>query len=341
MSSVISISAPRHETPEARLAAISRAQVWAPTPVAGMDLKAGPKAKEGFQPNESVTCRFVERKLNGASPKFSCALAPEDEVKVKYGRENGEVYAEVAATRLFWALGFPSDRVYPVRVECIGCPPDPAHRRDDRRDKVVFDPAAIERKMTGRAIETSPDSGWTWPELDLIDEASGGAPPAHRDALKLLSVLLQHTDSKPAQQRLMCVSDQPADVREPCLHTVMMVSDLGLTFGRANVFNRNGVGSTNVQEWAAADIWLDPDRCIGNLPRSHTGTLENPAIKEAGRKFLADLLVQLSDAQLHDLFDVARLSERVQASKPGSKVEDWVAAFKHKREQVVNHSCPS
>ena len=125
------------------------------------------------------------------------------------------------------------------------------------------------------------------------------------------------------------------------MQTVMMVSDLGLTFGRANVFNRNGVGSANFQAWADADIWLDPDRCIGNLPRSHTGTLENPLIKEPGRKFLADLLVQLSDAQLHDLFDVARLSERVQASKPGSKVEDWVAAFKHKREQVVNHSCPS
>ena len=91
------------------------------------------------------------------------------------------------------------------------------------------------------------------------------------------------------------------------MQPVMMVSDLGLTFGRANVFNRNGVGSANFEGWAAADIWLDPERCIGNLPRSHTGTLENPAIKEPGRKFLADLLVQLSDAQLRDLFEVSRI----------------------------------
>jgi hypothetical protein len=343
-SSNLSISAPRHEAPEARLASIARAQVWAPTNVASKDLKAGPRGSDAFAPNETVTCRFMEKRMNGASPKFTCALTAEDDVKVKYGRDNGEVYAEVAATWLFWALGFPTDRVYPVRVDCLGCPPDPARRSDDRRDHVVFDPAAIERKMAGRAIETSPESGWTWPELDLVDEASGGAPRAHRDALKLLAVFLQHTDSKAAQQRLMCVSDEPNDVNQPCLKPVMMVSDLGLTFGHANVFNRNAVGSANFREWAAADIWLDPGRCIGNLARSHTGTLENPSIKEPGRKFLADLLVQLSDAQLRDLFGAARFAQRVQVSSPGergSKVEDWVAAFKSKRDQIVNHSCPS
>jgi hypothetical protein len=343
-SSILSISAPHHVTPEARLAAIARAQVWEQSNVGAMDLKAGPQGPDAFVTNDTVTCRFVEKKMKGASPKFTCILAPEDEVKVKYGRANGEPYAEVAATRLLWALGFPTDREYPVRVVCVGCPPDPANRRDDRKDQVAFDPATIERKMAGREIETAPDSGWTWPELDLIDEASGGAPRAHRDALKLLAVLLQHTDNKPAQQRLMCVSDQPDDASVPCLQPVMMVSDLGMTFGHANVFNRNAIGSVNFKEWADTDIWLDPERCIGNLPKSNTGTLENPTIKEAGRKFLAGLLAQLSDAQLHDLFEVARFPERVQASgqgKRGSTVEDWVAAFKAKRDQIVNHTCPS
>ena len=344
MSGILSISAPRHVTPQARLAAIARAQVWAPTNVASMDLKAGPQSPDAFAPNDTVTCRFADKKMTGASPKFTCALGPEDEVKVKYGRGNGEVYAEVATTRLLWALGFPTDRDYPVRVVCLGCPPDPARRRDDRRDQVIFDPATIERKMSGRELETFPESGWAWPELDLIDEASGGAPRAHRDALKLLAVFLQHTDSKAAQQRLMCVSDQPEDANVPCLQPIMMVSDLGLTFGRANVFNRNLVGSVNFKEWTDAGIWLDPARCVADLPKSQTGTLENPPIKEAGRKFLADLLVQLSDAQLRDLFGVARFPERVEASgqgKRGSKVEDWVATFKAKRDRIVNHSCPS
>jgi hypothetical protein len=343
-SSILSFSAPQHVTAEQRLAAIAHAQVWAPTRIGAMDLKAGPQGPEAFAPHQTVTCRFLEKRMGGASPKFSCVIAPEDEIKVKYGQTNGEPYAEVAATRLLWALGFPTDRVYPVRVVCLGCPRDPARRQDDRRDQVVFDPATIERKMPGRVLETAPDSGWSWPELDLVDEASGGAPRAHRDALKLLAVLLQHTDSKPSQQRITCVSDHDTEAGTPCLQAVMIVQDLGLTFGHANVFNRNAVGSANFNEWATADIWLDQARCVGNLPKSHTGTLENPQIREAGRKFLADLLQQLSDAQLRDLFDVSRLPDRVQASgqgKAGTKVDDWVAAFKNKRDQIVNHTCPS
>ena len=42
-----------------------------------------------------------------------------------------------------------------------------------------------------------------------------------------------------------------------------------------------------------------------------TGTLGDPAISEAGRKFLADLLVQLTDQQVRDLFEVARVDRRV------------------------------
>jgi len=234
--------------------------------------------------------------------------------------------------------------VYPVRVMCLGCPPDPSRRRNNRQDHVLFDPATVERKMPGTAIETVENSGWAWRELDLVDEGSGGAPRAHRDALKLLAVFLQHTDSKAVQQRLVCVSDRPVGDGEVCPEPVMMVSDLGMTFGHANVFNRGTVGSANFQEWANADVWLDAKRCVGNLPISQTGTLENPSIKEEGRKFLADLLVRLSDRQLRDLFESARFPERVQASgqgKRGSTVDDWVGAFKHKRDEIVNRTCPS
>jgi hypothetical protein len=40
-----------------------------------------------------------------------------------------------------------------------------------------------------------------------------------------------------------------------------------------------------------------------------TGTIGDPVIHEAGRRF-ADLLSQLSDAQLRDLFEVARFRKR-------------------------------
>lgn len=326
---------------QARLEAIRRAQVWKLTDIASMDLKAGPQGHGVFQPNETVTCDYVDRKMTGKSPKFTCAITKDDEVKVKYGAGNGEVYGEVAATRLLWALGFGADRMYPVRVVCRGCSPDPHQDHRGGRGEVVFDPAAIERKMHGHAIETREDEGWGWSELDLVDEAAGGAPRAHRDALKLLAVVMQHTDNKPIQQRLMCVTDPAPKEGEACAQPFMMINDLGLTFGTANTFNRGSVGSVNFDKWAHTAVWKDTTGCVGNLPKSMTGTLDNPVIREDGRKFLADLLVQLSDAQLHDLFDVSRFPNRSQSAgaKHGLTVEEWVDAFKRKRDEVVSRSC--
>ena len=65
-----------------------------------------------------VACAFSypDKPLTGVTPKFECDVVPGDVVKVKYGENNGEVFAEVVASRLFWALGFHRDRMYPVRV---------------------------------------------------------------------------------------------------------------------------------------------------------------------------------------------------------------------------------
>jgi len=324
---------------KARLAAIRRAHVWAPTSVASMDLKTGPAAPDAFSPNELVHCQHRDKPMSGATPKFTCVIGQDDELKVKYGVENGEVYAEVAATRLLWALGFAADRVYPVRVACKGCSADPHSNKKETKDEVLFDPAAVERKMKGTPIEVSADSGWVWPELDEVQEAAGGAPLAHRDALKLLAVFIQHTDNKAAQQRLICVGGDEGDEDGVCEEPWMMVQDLGLTFGRANLFNRNAAGSVNFEHWNQVPVWTDSTGCVGNLAPSQSGSLENPLISEAGRKFLADLLVQLSDQQLRDLFETARFSQRKSASVRAATSEQWVEAFKKKRDQIVNRNC--
>jgi hypothetical protein len=82
---------------------------------------------------------------------------------------------------------------------------------------------------------------------------------------------------------------------------------------------------------------------VGNLPKSLTGTLEYPVISEAGRTFVAGLLTQLSDRQLHDLFESALITQRLR--EPGrarsgfSTVAEWVDAFKDKRRQIVERRC--
>jgi len=350
---------PPREEPKERLAVIQRARVWQPADVKSRDLRAGPQGAGAFAPLTTVRCDYVEKKLEGGTPKFTCAVKPGDEVKVKYGLENGEVYAEVAASRLLWALGFPADAEYPVKVICRGCPADP-WKHTPPLAEATFEYATIERKYPAHEIEVE-GAGWSWPELDLVSSEAGGASRAECDALKLAAVLMQHSDTKPQQQRLVCMdrevtegkskvaeekskgTEEKSEAAAACAQPLMMINDLGNTFGRANNFNTNAKGSTNFDAWHKVPVWRDPAHCVGELSKSVTGTLEHPVISEAGRKFLADLLVQLSDDQLKDLFAVSRAEERPVESKGALRtatVDAWVGAFKEKRRQIVERTCP-
>ena len=331
---------------EERRDVVKRAGVWSPTNIPSVNFKIGPAdAKGAFKSNEWVTCEYKEDKSpSGHSPKFECETTPGHKVKVKYGPRNAEVFGEVLSTRLFWALGFPADRMYPVRVRCHGCPSDPKSDPATAEGVVEFDPAAIERKLPGRAMETKTDSGWKWSELeDIGPEAAPGAR-AQRDALKLLAAFVQHTDSKSANQRLLCPEGEEVG-KTGCRNPVLMVNDLGLTFGRAELLIHNK-NSVSLATWAEVPVWKDPAQCVAQLSYSLTGSLSNPKIGEAGRAFLAGLLVQLTDAQLRDLFDSARVKRRSsdphhdpEKDGPPASVNEWVTAFKLKRAQIVDQHC--
>lgn len=316
---------------------LATAQVWKATDVASMDLRTGDAGPGAFAPGETVRCDYLDRDLHGKSPKFRCRIPPDDDIKVKFGDDNGEVFAEVAATRLLWALGFGADRMYPVRVACHACPA--AIGDAGENGERVIEVATVERTFaTPPALADR--RGWSWSELDLIDEHAGGASRAQRDALKLLAVFLQHTDTKPEQQRVICLDVHPTSNR--CLHAFLMLNDVGLTFGRATLLNANAVSGMNYRAWASAPVWKYATTCIGNLSKSLTGTLRDPVISEEGRQFLAALLTQLSDAQLRDLFATARVEQR--AAPKGDRggtatVEQWIEAFKEKRAAIVNRHC--
>ena len=322
---------------ESREALIARAQVWQDTPIAGKDLYRGPDGPGAFKPEDTIACAYRDEELGGASPKFACTLPDGDELKVKYGGTNGEVYGEVLTTRLLWALGFGADRMYSVRVICTGCPPEVGGILRPNGDRIL-DPANVERKLDGREI----DGGWAWRELDAVDPAKGGAPLAHRDALKLLAVFVQHTDNKPDNQRLLCVG---AEEDEACRRPMMMMQDVGLTFGTANTLNRQPGASVHLAEWSKLPVWRDGTACVGNLAGSARGTLEAPEISEEGRRFLAALLMQLSDRQLEDLFEAARVELRPRDPASGRSgfpdTAEWVQAFKAKRAQIVDRRCPA
>jgi hypothetical protein len=78
---------------------------------------------------------------------------------------------------------------------------------------------------------------------------------------------------------------------------------------------------------------------------SARASASNPVVGEAGRRLLAERLSALGDRQLRALFTVARV-ERMGETTTGSDgkaravtVDDWVAAFKRRRQALVDNRC--
>src|ERR1700737_1865165 len=165
-------------TPKERLEAIRRAQVWKATDIPSRDLKAGPQGGKAFDAGETVNCDYAKHEGSGSTPKFRCVLPSGDDLKVRYGEHNGEVYGQVAATRLFCACGSGANRMYPVaRVVCRGCPWKPfedPHKEAGQPQAVAFDPVTIDVKMSGKTLETKPDEGGIWKEPDGGGGRAGG-----------------------------------------------------------------------------------------------------------------------------------------------------------------------
>lgn len=326
---------------------LRRAQVWLPPNLTTSDLGHNPGGDDGWSRDATVECRFQPSGVGGSTPKFDCLLANGDVVKVKYGRDNPEVFSEVIATRLLATLGFPADRMYTVeRVRCLGCPPDPFKALqclndgtpvstcfptvDDTR-AMVFEDAVIERPLEGRKVETRRDRGWTWEELGTIDPGAGGAPRAHVDALRLMAVYLGHWDNKAQNQRLVCLDDREEG---SCERPLAMVQDLGDAFGPFKL---------DLDGWRRLPVWKDAATCrvsMRSLPYEGS-TFPDTAISEEGRAFLAERLRGLTRAHLRTLVAGARLDRYRPAKGRAASLDEWADAMYEKVRAIVDRApCP-
>ncbi|MCA1664535.1 MAG: hypothetical protein LC659_09735, partial [Myxococcales bacterium] len=340
---------------------LKRARIFDDGDVATRDVAAGPRDPYAIAVDDMISCDFIEPRkervpTGGTTPKFFCSLRhmhPHIDVKIRYGRDNREIYGEVLGSRLFWALGLAVDRNYPVRVRCHDCPADPwrayrdfpAEDASPRATREIGD-AVMQRLYPAAVIETRDDEGWSFAELDTVDEAAGGASRAEVDALRLLAAFVAHGDDKAANQRLVCPFEA-IDADGRCRQPRLLVADLGSTFGRGasrvlGLIDKQARPS--FAAWSSLPMWEDARACRAHL--SARASASNPVVGEAGRRLLADRLSALADRQLRALFTVARV-ERMGETVTGSDgkaravtVDDWVAAFKRRRQELVDNRCP-
>ena len=315
-----------------------------PVPVGDADLSRNPPDPGGLREDDVVDCKFLLKPSEGYTPKFQCIRPGGEVLRVKYGRYNAEVFGEIAATRLLAALGYGVDRMYVVaKVRCFGCPAFPYPRVGwldalmmDYGKVTEFDPVIIERRLPGREIRTAEVRGWGFFELKTVDPALGGASRAEVDAFRLMAAFLANWDSKPSNQRLLCLpGGEPVQPGGPCRTPLAMMQDVGRTFGPRYL---------DVERWSATPLWADPATCLVSmkgLPYDGA-TFSDVRVGEAGRRLLADLLGSLREDQVRGLFEGARFAEYGKQPGPGRDPDNWVRAFQNRVRQLVDRPpCPT
>ncbi len=334
----------RKVTKEERLEILQRARVWENIDPSKQDTFLGPQDNESYTFKQIIQCTYIENDPNdpitGYNKKFRCRDEHGKKLKIKYDPiYNTEVYSEVAATRLFWGLGFYSEKMYSVITHCANCPKDPFTSNLPPRGLITFDPSTIQNKLKGEKIWVdSENDGWSWSELALIDSTKGGSTKAEIDAFILLNVFLNGGDNTSNQNYLLC-PEGDIDCKKPILY----IHDLGGTFGG------KGFYAKYINWKKEAKIWKNPEKCITAF-KGNDDQFVYPIISEAGRALFSDLISKLSENQIYGIFNSARFDVFNYYDEPiiGENgelrkitVDDWVKLFYFKAKQITENRCSS
>jgi len=340
-----------------RLRYLAIARIWSDpgdvTPEmvqAGRPLKQQSEELEAALRGQPLSCSFAKpgRALGGNTPKFACLTPGGTTIRVKFsdGSRDGnrEIFSAVAAAKLMWALGFVSDPIYPITIDCRDCPADPMSGGGTRARRSYLATFQPEISRLVMVTGNNTDQGWHWAEVDQAIENLPEGPlrarqRTHFDALTLLAVFIQHGDRKPEQQRLECGGaldpsagdakpvggdgERPVFFERPdgsaCGEPVVALQDIGATFGGAGRTSKS-TAKMNLKAWTNRPVFKpvkpsspgDVPECRGNLTVSVTAGEQgqgDPRIGEAGRAFLQDRLRLLTDAHVRALMSTARVEK--------------------------------
>ena len=239
-----------------------------------------------------------------------------DQFKVRYlippypnhDRRYNEVFTEVAATRFLWALGFPADHMYSAgAANCVGCTADPF--KDNLTDNkasvhdqaVPFKVVAIERLLPWEAIDPQNDETWSW--ADAVRFYASGWTREQKvgfDAYRLALGLLTYHNPLDSQNRLACAEWQAgAENPRVCVRPVILVQDVGSTFGKPGLLGTNSRG--DLAGWQSQKVFANADRCELEYPLKGEPTV----LKEA-QDLLLRRLEQLDRERVKAIFAAAR-----------------------------------
>ena len=249
--------------------------MWEKVDTSSLDLYAGPGG-DALKPDlSSIT--FISEEKGGHSQKFKIKDGAGHTWVAKIG---DEAQSETAAVRLVWALGYKSEINYLVPTLTIP-------------GKGTFNNVRLEARGDGiKRLET-----WSWKDNPF---------QGHREfqGLKIMMAFLNNWDMKEANNVILKNGDQLQYV----------ISDLGVSFGKTGgnglpLFWRIGRSRNVPDQYVESDFVKEVKS--GKIKFEFNGKnmpLLNDITKADGR-WLADLLLQLTDKQIQDAFRAANYSD--------------------------------
>jgi hypothetical protein len=270
-----------------------------PADWATRDLFYGPGGKE-HEPRGPFT--FVKEDLAGTNPKFVVQDVDGFKWKVKLGLE---ARPETAASRIAWAVGYFANEDYFVRNMRIAGMPEHMHRGQ----KLIGPGGVVHNVRLKRELEGDKKVGsWQWNRAEFTGSREW-------NGLRVLMALLNNWDLKDVNNSVYSAGGE----------RIYMVSDLGASFGSAGrTWPRDRAKDTlNYYSRSKFIRRIAPDTVDFQPPaRPMFVYLVNPKeylsrvrlerlgrnVPRADAKWLGQLLVRLSPAQIRDAFRAAGYS---------------------------------
>ena len=256
-----------------------RAVLWERVNIGSRDLFYGPGGAD-MQPNISRVT-FIEEEKSGHNKKYRIKDA---NGRIWVAKLGTEAQPETAAVRLLWGIGYKTEINY--LVPSITIP----GKGTFRNVRLEARPEHIKRL-----------DPWKWKSNPFVGTNQ-------LQALKLMQVFMTNYDLLDLQNQIFHVQTP----RGPELHYV--ISDLGSTFGKFGnnnlpLFFRLGRRANSPTAWSKAKFIKGVDKGFVKLATTgmkNRGLMKNITVENA--RWLADLLLQLSERQLRDAFGAANYS---------------------------------
>jgi len=241
--------------------------LWESVGIASRDLYAGPAGSDLPDLKGSA---LLGRQPGGNNLKFRIREKNGDEWVAKIADES---QPEVAAVRLLWGIG------YKTEIDCL-------LPRLDLGRAGSFQNARLE----ARPKNINRSARWSWSQNPFIGTKE-------LDGLKIMMALFNNWDLKDENNAILVSKDG----------NQFIVSDVGSSFGKlARTSDSRAGRSVNDPEGYAQSAFIKGTH-DGKIDFAYVAGADHllKGIKVESGRWLADLLLQLSDQQIHDAFRAA------------------------------------